>query len=160
MAGFGNAAFKGSAYILGAATGIALMVPLTAGALGAGAVSRLSPQPVAIEGSLQRNFAAAPVVNRAAKGPRLDIAPAGTSTPGTSTPGTSAQSPSTQSPSTPPTAKAPVIESASETRPAAPARVMRTPKGCLSAIGVTKSNLATEELTVCMADASIIDRIN
>ncbi|TSJ64650.1 hypothetical protein FO470_05175 [Starkeya sp. 3C] len=150
MAGFGNAAFKGSAYILGAATGIALMVPLTAGALGAGAVSRLSPQPVAIEGSLQRNFAAAPVVNRAAKGPRLDIAPAGTSTPGTSA----------QSPSSPPAAKAPVIESASETRPAVPARVMRTPKGCLSAIGVTKSNLATEELTVCMADASIIDRIN
>ncbi|WP_454683555.1 hypothetical protein [Ancylobacter moscoviensis] len=145
MAGFGNAAFKGSAYILGAATGIALMVPLTAGALGAGAVSRLSPQPVAIEGSLQRNFAVAPVVNRAAKGPRLDIAPAGV--PAQSTSGTPAGKPS-------------VIESASETRPAAPARVMRTPKGCLSAIGVTKSNLATEELTVCMADASIIDRIN
>ncbi len=155
MAGFGNAAFKGSAYILGATTGIALMVPLTAGALGAGAVSRLSPQPVAIEGSLQRNFAAAPVVNRAAKGPRLDIAPAGTSTQGSS-----AQGSSTQGISAPPAAKAPVVESASETRPAAPARVMRTPKGCLSAIGVTKSNLATEELTVCMADASIIDRIN
>lgn len=145
MAGFGNAAFKGSAYILGAATGIALMVPLTAGALGAGAVSRLSPQPVAIEGSLQRNFAVAPVVNRAAKGPRLDITPAGTSTQGTS--GAPAGKPS-------------VVESASEARPAAPARVMRTPKGCMSAIGVTKSNLATEELTVCMADASIIDRIN
>lgn len=142
-----DSVFKGSAYLLGAATGVVLMVPLTVGALGAGAMVRLSPQPVAIEamgpqGVLSRNVVQAPMVNRAAKGPRLDVAP------------------------TPPAARAmdggsrPVVDNGPLPTPAAPPRATRTPKGCLSAIGVTKSSLSTEDLTICVADASIIDQIN
>lgn len=143
-----DSVFKGSAYLLGAATGVVLMVPLTVGALGAGAMVRLSPQPVAIEamgpqGVLSRNVVQAPMVNRAAKGPRLDIAPV---------------------PPAAATTKAgsvrPVVDNGPPPLPAAPPRATRTPKGCLSAIGVTKSSLTTEDLTVCVADASIIDRIN
>lgn len=143
-----DSVFKGSAYLLGAATGVVLMVPLTVGALGAGAMVRLAPQPVAIEamgppGVLSRNAVQAPMVNRAAKGPRLNVAPA------------------------PPAATRtmdgearPVVDNGPLPTPATPPRATRTPKGCLSAIGVTKSSLSTEDLTICVADASIIDQIN
>lgn len=143
MAGLVSTAFKGSAYVVGFATGAALMVPVTAGALSAGAIARITPHPVAIEMMGPPANLRAPVVNRAAKGPRLDIGPAG--------------APAAVAPAG--VATRPVVDS---TVPAtvSPPRVMRTPKGCLSAIGVTKSNLATEELTVCVADASIINSLN
>lgn len=130
-AGLGSS--RGVAYLLGAATGVALMVPIAAAAVGGGTVARLAPQPLAIEFiGPSRSVAQAPAVNRAAKGPRLDIAP--------------------------PTTR-PVVDNAipAASGPAVPPRVMRTPKGCLSSIGVTRANLATEELTVCVADASMID---
>jgi hypothetical protein len=143
MGGVVSTAFKGSAYLLGAVTGAALMVPVTAGALSAGAIARITPHPVAIEMMGPPANLRAPVVNRAAKGPRLDSGPAGT--------------PAAVAPAG--AATRPVVDSATPA-PASPPRVMRTPKGCLSAMGVTKSNLATEELTVCVADASIVNSLN
>ncbi|WP_246668945.1 hypothetical protein [Ancylobacter sp. TS-1] len=137
-------ASRGVAYLLGAATGAVLMVPIAAAALSNGTFARLAPQPLAIEAIGPARSVPAPVVNRAAKGPRLDIAPAATS-----------------GPATPAEATDPVVDNTARagSGTAVPPRVMRTPKGCLSSIGVTKSNLATEELTVCVADASMIERI-
>ena len=144
MAGIVSTAFKGSVYLVGMATGAALMVPVVAGALGTGAIARVTPRPVAIEMmGPPAALAHAPIVNRAAKGPRLDIGPAGA--PAATGPAGAATRAASDSVST---------------LPATPPRVMRTPKGCLSAIGVTKANLATEELTVCVADASVVNSLN
>nr|WP_281493641.1 hypothetical protein [Ancylobacter koreensis] len=132
--------------MLGAATGAILMVPITAAAVSSGSFVRLAPQPLAIDVIGPASLVPAPVVNRAAKGPRLDIAPA-----------TATQIPA--APAAP--GVNPVVENATPSIPASttPPRVMRTPKGCLSSIGVTRANLATEELTVCVTDASTIARI-
>lgn len=138
-----DSVFKGSAYLLGAVTGVAFMVPLTAGALATGSLTRAAPQAIAIEAfGPEMGARQAHLVNRAGKGARLDTArkpiPAA---------------------SAPTTAPAPVIvNSQPEPAPLAPSRATRTPKGCLSALGVTKSSLSTEELTICVADASMIGR--
>lgn len=124
--------FSGSAYLLGAATGVVLMVPLTAASLATGSMERLAPHPVAIEAfgpGAPSAAVQAPQVNRAAKGPRLDHPPS-------------------------------VVTNGPVPVAPTPSRATRTPKGCLSAIGVTKSSLSTEELTVCVADASMIENIN
>lgn len=148
--------FKGSAYLLGATTGVALMVPLTAGALATGSMTRLAPHPVAIEAfgpgaASNRAVSQAPMVNRAAKGPRLDAGPR---------PATAASAvPVAPAAASGPAKAAPVVDNA-QPAPLTPARATRTPKGCLSAIGVTKSSLSTEELTVCVADASMIGEID
>ena len=138
-----DSVFKGSAYLLGAMTGVAFMVPLTAGALATGSLTRAAPQAIAIEAfGPEMGARQAHLVNRAGKGARLDTArkpiPAA---------------------SAPAAAPAPVIvNSQPEPAPLAPSRATRTPKGCLSALGVTKSSLSTEELTICVADASMIGR--
>ncbi|GLK72298.1 hypothetical protein KHC23_15680 [Ancylobacter dichloromethanicus] len=158
--------FKGSAYLIGATTGVALMVPLTAGALATGSMTRLAPHPVAIEafgpGAAARHpVVRAPMVNRAAKGPRLDLAPRDAASSTVGSPAASSLAPAPVRPTVSPAAVTPnVVNTGPETAPAAPARATRTPKGCLSAIGVTKSSLSTEELTVCVADASMISHIN
>jgi hypothetical protein len=148
--------FKGSAYLLGAVTGVALMVPLAAGALATGSMTRAAPQVVAIDtfGPMMQpgqGAVQAHLVNRTAKSSRLDLAqrPAAASTaPAVIVP---ARAPATMP------APAPVmVNNLPEPAPAAPSRATRTPKGCLSALGVTKHSLSTEELTVCVADASLI----
>ena len=148
--------FKGSAYLLGAVTGVALMVPLAAGALATGSMTRVAPQVVAIEAfgpAMQPGQGAvqAHLVNRTAKGPRLDLAPR---------PAAASTAPAVIAPArAPATMPAPaMVNNLPEPAPAAPSRATRTPKGCLSALGVTKHSLSTEELTVCVADASIIGR--
>lgn len=140
-----DSVFKGSAYLLGAVTGVAFMVPLTAGALATGSLTRAAPQAIAIDAfGPDMAVRQAHLVNRAGKGARLDAMPQ--PTPAATAP-------------VPATAPAPVIvNSQPEPAPLAPSRATRTPKGCLSALGVTKSSLSTEELTVCVADASLIGR--
>lgn len=137
-------ASRGVAYLLGAATGAVLMVPITAAAVNGGTFARLAPHAMAIDAIGPAKAVPAPVVNRAAKGSRLDVVPA-------------AQAPA----ATPAPTVNPVADTGTPSVPASttPPRVMRTPKGCLSSIGVTRANLATEELTVCVADASTISRI-
>ncbi|WP_371348763.1 hypothetical protein [Ancylobacter sp. IITR112] len=144
-----DSVFKTSAYLFGAATGVALMVPLTAGALATGSMTRAAPQPVAIESfGPEPGARQAHLVNRTGKGARLDIAaPAHAAT--------AADTPLATSDRTPTPA---IVNSQPEPAPIAPSRATRTPKGCLSALGVTKSSLSTEELTVCVADASMIGR--
>ena len=148
--------FKGSAYLLGAVTGVALMVPLTAGALATGSMTRLAPQAMAIDalgpgarpgtGAVQAHL-----VNRTAKGSRLDSAPR----PAATSPAPAAIVPArVPAPATTP-ARA-FVNNLPEPAPVTPSRATRTPKGCLSALGLTKSSLSTEELTVCVADASMI----
>lgn len=146
--------FKGSAYLLGAVTGVALMVPLAAGALATGSMTRAAPQVVAIEAfgpTMQPGQGAvqAHLVNRTAKGPRLDLAPR----PAAASPAPAVIVPA-RAPATMPAPA--MVNNLPEPAPAAPSRATRTPKGCLSALGVTKHSLSTEELTVCVADASMI----
>ncbi|MDQ0349489.1 hypothetical protein [Ancylobacter vacuolatus] len=148
--------FKGSAYLIGAVTGVALMVPLTAGALATGSMTRLAPQAMAIDafgpgtGAMQSHL-----VNRTAKASRLDSAPrpaAASPAPRVTVP---ARAPAPAPAATPARA---IVNNLPEPAPVTPSRATRTPKGCLSALGVTKSSLSTEELTVCVADASMISR--
>ncbi|RTL98442.1 hypothetical protein EJV44_06645 [Ancylobacter aquaticus] len=148
--------FKGSAYLLGAVTGVALMVPLAAGALATGSMTRVAPQVVAIEAfgpAMQPGQGAvqAHLVNRTAKSSRLDLVPR----PAAASPAPAVIVPA-RAPATMPAPA--MVNNLPEPAPAAPSRATRTPKGCLSALGVTKHSLSTEELTVCVADASIIGR--
>lgn len=144
---------KGSAYLLGALTGVAFMVPLTAGALATGSLTRAAPTAIAIEAFGQETgVRQAHLVNRTAKAGRLDMA-AENAAPAPAASEAPAASPA---PSTPARA---IANSQPEPAPVAPTRATRTPKGCLSALGVTKSSLSTEELTICVADASIINRL-
>lgn len=150
--------FKGSAYLLGAVTGVALMVPLAAGALATGSMTRAAPQVVAIEAfgpAMQPGQRAvqAHLVNRTAKSSRLDLAPR----PAAASPAPAVIVPA-RAPATIPVPAPAMVNNLPEPAPAAPSRATRTPKGCLSALGVTKHSLSTEELTVCVADASMIGR--
>ena len=152
--------FKGSAYLLGAVTGVALMVPLAAGALATGSMTRAAPQVVAIEAfgpAMQPGQGAvqAHLINRTAKGSRLDLGPRLDSAP---RPAAASTAPAVIAPArAPATMPAPaMVNNLPEPAPVAPSRATRTPKGCLSALGVTKHSLSTEELTVCVADASMI----
>lgn len=140
--------FKGSAYLLGAITGVVFMVPLTAGALATGSLSRAAPQAIAID-AFGPDMAPrqAHLVNRAGKGARLDVSPRPASAPAP-----------VATPAATPEAERAIATTQPEPTLPAPSRATRTPKGCLSALGVTKSSLSTEELTVCVADASMIGR--
>lgn len=146
--------FKGSAYLIGAVTGVALMVPLTAGALATGSMTRLAPQAMAIDafgpgtGAMQSHL-----VNRTAKASRLDSAPR----PAAASPAPRVTVPA-RAPAPAATPARAIVNNLPEPAPVTPSRATRTPKGCLSALGVTKSSLSTEELTVCVADASMISR--
>ncbi|MFD2032265.1 hypothetical protein ACFSKM_21820 [Ancylobacter dichloromethanicus] len=104
--------FKGSAYLIGATTGVALMVPLTAGALATGSMTRLAPHPVAIEafgpGAAARHpVVRAPMVNRAAKGPRLDLAPRDAASSTVGSPAASSLAPAPVRPTVSPAAVTP-----------------------------------------------------
>lgn len=152
MLQFGATARRGSMYFLGTATGLALAIPLAAAAFTAHPATREAPLvPIAAPGAvMQSQF-----VNRTGKGSRLEVRLP-------SAPVEESSSVVVKAPSTATLRTAAAQENASgKSSNATPAaRAMPSLKGCLSSIGVTKSNLTTEELTVCVADASIINSIN
>lgn len=153
---------KGSAYLLGALTGVAFMVPLTAGALATGSLTRAAPTAIAIEAfGPEAGVRQAHLVNRTAKAGRLDMAPENVA-PENATENVAPAPAASEAPAASPVPSTParaIANSQPEPAPVAPTRATRTPKGCLSALGVTKSSLSTEELTICVADASIINRL-
>ncbi len=153
---------KGSAYLLGALTGVAFMVPLTAGALATGSLTRAAPTAIAIEAfGPETGVRQAHLVNRTAKAGRLDMAPENVA-PENAAENAAPAPAASEAPAASPLPSAParaIANSQPEPAPVAPTRATRTPKGCLSALGVTKSSLSTEELTICVADASIINRL-
>ena len=145
-----SASFPGSAYFWGTVTGLVIAIPLTGAVFGA--VALATPSAAMVETHTVQTVNPQAMlqslsVNRTTKTAALEIkkrpAPAVDNSAGMST-----------------TVKSDAVKADALPLTTAPkARAMRTPKGCLSAIGVTKANLATEELTVCVADASIIDGI-
>lgn len=155
--------FAGSAYVFGAATGLAVALPLASVAFVPSA-SAPGPQPAA-ELPVR---AIGPTVNRSTKGPRLDISlPVGASAPARSldiVP--EATSIVTRSPASATTRSLPA-----DTVPASPAVDRRPPqakqpstgsnpttipRGCLSALGGLRSTITTQVPTVCVADISNI----
>lgn len=136
MPRFGAAALRGTSYFLGTLTGMAIAIPLTATAFSPAPSGRGAPvAPIAQPaGALFQSSA----INRATKGARLDLRV---------TPSEGAHNTS-------------VAVKAATPEPAAPSRTMKATRGCASSVGVTRSNLSTEELTVCVADASMIQNIN
>lgn len=154
-----RAAGGASLYFLGAASGFALAIPLAAAALGANTGARMTPPIVSLYGPpalpIQSHM-----VNRIAKGSRLDIrtpaAPDNSTMVAKSEPAMSdgSMSGSVAAESIAPSISRPIRITPVDPSQTRPARA--TPKGCLSSIGVTRANLATDELTVCVADAAMI----
>lgn len=147
---------KGSAYFWGTVTGLVIAVPLMGAVVGA--VALATPSVAAIETRTMQTSTMQTVnpqamlqslsINRTTKTAALEIkkrpAPLVNNSAGMST-----------------SVKADAVKADPLPLPVVPkARTMRTPKGCLSSIGVTKANIATEELTICVADASVINSIN
>lgn len=129
-------------FVSGVLTGLVIALPLALSAswVGAIAASRLAgaetPAPVAITSS-------AGMVNRAAKASRLPLPAA-----------SGAQQPaSVRAVSEAATS----VVSKGEREKARPRTNGVTPRGCLSAVGGLNSNIATEEMTVCVADISTIN---
>lgn len=151
-----GSAYFGSAYLWGTVTGLVIAIPLTGAVFGAVALATPSVVPVATNSVQTVNPQAmlqSLSINRMTKTAALTIKkrsapvvinPAAEGSAGVST-----------------SVKADAVKADALPAPIVPkARTMRALKGCLSSIGVTKANIATEELTVCVADASIINRIN
>ncbi len=151
MKAIASAAGKTSAYLVGAACGFALAIPLAAVALGT-----VTP---AQSGAVQNSVAAiqgprelptqAHMINRASKGARLELripqVPVGTST------AVKNVLPAPSTPAMAPSAGTATAQNAAEPRPA---RASRPPRGCVSTLG--PASLATEELTVCVASLDIV----
>jgi len=150
MRGLGKVSPKGSAYFWGTVTGLVIAIPLTGAVFGA--VALATPSAAALQAPVVQTVNPQAMlqslsVNRATKSAALEIkrrpAPAVDNSAGMST-----------------SVKSDAVKADALPLSITPkARTLRTPKGCLSSVGVTKANIATEELTVCVADASIIDRI-
>ena len=150
MRGLAKISPKSSAYFWGTITGLVIAIPLTGAVFGA--VALATPSAAIIEThSVQTVNPQAMLqslsINRTTKTAALEIkkrpAPTVDNSAGMST-----------------TVKSDAVKADALPLPIVPkARTMRTPKGCLSSIGVTKANIATEELTVCVAGASIVDSI-
>lgn len=156
-----GSAYFGSAYLWGTVTGLVIAIPLTGAVFGAVALATPSVAPVATNSVQTVNPQAmlqSLSINRMTKTAALTIKkrsapvvinPAAEGSAGVSTSAKAAP------------VKADAVKADALPAPIVPkARTMRALKGCLSSIGVTKANIATEELTVCVADASIINRIN
>ncbi|MGA0563138.1 hypothetical protein ACO2RV_11900 [Ancylobacter sp. VNQ12] len=154
-----RAAGGASLYFLGAASGFALAIPLAAVALGANTGARMTPPVVSLYGPpalpIQSHM-----INRTAKGSRLDIrtpvAPDSSTMVAKSEPATPDGSLAERvtAETITPSISRPIRITPADPVPTRPARA--TPKGCLSSIGATRANLATDELTVCIADAAMI----
>lgn len=153
MLQFGATARRGSMYFLGTATGLALAIPLAAAAFTAHPIIREAPiVPIATPAAMVLQ---SHLINRSGKGSRLEVRlPSAPADEGTSV---VVKAPTANTLRTATTEQDASGRSSSAVQPA---RAMPSLKGCLSSIGVTKSNLTTEELTVCVADASIINSIN
>ncbi|MBS7542308.1 hypothetical protein [Ancylobacter oerskovii] len=159
-----RAGIAGTAFIFGAALGLAAALPLAALAF---TPERMpAPMPRAIEAPA---ITQSPMVNRTAKGPRLDLSapaaarvapsPAQTQEPGFA-PGLApdpAREPALAR-DVPPVPQ-PALDMKAPAAPRAPAGAAPgpMPRGCLSALGGIRPNIPTENLTVCMADISTID---
>lgn len=151
MRGLAKTSPKGSAYFWGTVTGLVIAIPLTGAVFGA--VALATPSAAALEAPVVQTVNPQAMlqslsVNRTTKTAALEIkkrpAPAVDNSAGMST-----------------SVKSDAVKADALPLTTAPkARTMRTPKGCLSSIGVTKANIATEELTVCVADISVINSIN
>lgn len=150
MRGLAKISPKGSAYFWGTVTGLVIAIPLTGAVFGA--VALATPSAATIETHTVQTVNPQAMlqslsVNRTTKTAALEIKKRPTPTVDNSA-GMSTS------------VKSDAVKADAVPMPIVPkARTMRTPKGCLSSIGVTKANLATEELTICVADASIIDSI-
>ena len=151
MRGLAKISPKGSAYFWGTVTGLVIAIPLTGAVFGAVALATPSAaiETQAVQTVNPQAMLQSLSVNRATKTAALEIKKRPTPTvdnfAGMST---SVKSDAVKADAVP--MPMPIVPKA---------RTMRTPKGCMSSIGVTKANIATEELTVCVADASIIDSI-
>lgn len=144
MNAFASAAGKSSAYLVGAACGFALAIPIAAVALGA-----KSPATASAEVQGPRDLPTqAQMVNRSSKGARLELrippVPVGTST------AVKNVLPVTPAPTA--TGGTATAQAAPDARPA---RAARPPRGCVSTLG--PASLATEELTVCVASIDMVD---
>jgi len=148
-----RAAGGASLYLLGAASGFALVIPLAASALSANAGAPVTPVSGVYRPALTYQ---SQMVNRAAKGSRLDIRTPAAAENSTMVAKSAGASRATSENG------APAVSQPIRIVPAGPSQTTparATPKGCLSAIGATRSNLATDELTVCVADAALIRSI-
>ncbi|MCB4770626.1 hypothetical protein LGR54_18620 [Ancylobacter sp. Lp-2] len=148
--GIARAGLVGTAYLFGAATGLAAALPLAALAFTPERVPHPAPRAIDAPAVTQ-----SPLVNRAPKGPRLDII-----VPATTVPSAPSAAPTPDlARDAPPLAPKPAIDiKAPGTSPTpagtAPAAM---PRGCLSALGGLRPNIPTENLTVCLADISTIE---
>lgn len=149
MNAFASAAGKSSSYLVGAACGFAVAIPLAAAALGTSTAHGISAPQGPRELPTQ-----AQMVNRSSKGARLELrippVPVGTSMV--------AKNVLPSAPALPPVGAdgAATAQNAPELQPA---RAARPPKGCVSALGPTRSSLATEDLTICVASAEMVGNI-
>ncbi|WAC27674.1 hypothetical protein [Ancylobacter sp. SL191] len=157
MNAFVRAAGKSPSCLVGAVCGFALAIPLAAVALGAStaphAVNAATAHAATLQGPRELPTQAQ-MVNRSIKGARLDLrlppAPVGSSMMAKNVlPGAPALSPVGAN-------GAATAQNAPELQPA---RAARTPKGCVSALGPTRSSLATEDLTICVASAEMVGNI-
>ncbi|MBS9476720.1 hypothetical protein [Ancylobacter radicis] len=150
MNAFASLAGKTSAYMIGAVSGFAIAIPLAAVALGAGTSPRIAPAGVyGPQTPAPQAATQAHQVNRTAKGARLDLRlpqnPMGSSMMAKNVlPAGTAQTAATH-------VGADGAPTAQNTPDMRPARATRPPKGCVSALGPTRSSLATEDLTICVA---------
>lgn len=160
----GRVAGKSSLYLLGAASGFAIAIPLTAAAVGGGAAGWAGRPAAAFPAG---TVFQSPMVNRGAKSARLDIhipaAPGGVSMVAKSefksefkselpAAGTAGRAEEASAPAL--AAGAAMAEGAAPAVLPAP-RATQAPHGCLSSIGVTRANLVTDEITICVADAGL-----
>ncbi|GLK85215.1 hypothetical protein [Ancylobacter defluvii] len=145
-----KAGFAGTAYLFGAATGLAVALPLAAVAFTPERVA--APEPRAIEAPA---VSQSTMVNRATKGPRLDI-----TVPAAALPTAPVQAPAPDLARDMPTvAPQPALDMKAPGAPRAPAGAAPAPmpRGCLSALGGIRPNIPTENLTVCIADISTLN---
>lgn len=141
-----------SLYFLGVASGFALAIPLAAVAVGAHAGTRVTP----VAGLHGPAIAyQSHMVNRSTKATRLGI-PMPVGADNSSMVAKTGPSPSGDVATGD---AAPVAAQPPRGAPTGTSPARATPKGCLSSIGATRANLATDELTVCVADASVIGHI-
>ncbi|WGD30001.1 hypothetical protein AncyloWKF20_19985 [Ancylobacter sp. WKF20] len=157
MNAFVRAAGKSPSYLIGAVCGFALAIPVAAVALGSStashAVTAATVNAAMVQGPRELPTQAQ-MVNRSTKGARLDLrippAPVGSSMMAKNVlPGAPALS-SVGANGAATAQNAPELQ---------PARAARPPKGCVSALGPTRSSLATEDLTICVASAEMIGNI-
>lgn len=152
MFAIAKAGFAGTVYLFGAATGVAVALPLAAVAF---APERsANPQHLAIQTQTVQ-VSQSGLVNRSAKGDRLDIRIPAVPMAAPALPAAPSQVAGEPQPVTGPA----IIPVESRRIPVKPAGAAPTPlpRGCLSAMGGLPTKINTENLAVCMADISTLN---